>query len=162
MDKKFLEKEIESYFHGAWHGTESAEQRDIEMSFTPAEIFKIAEHFYKLGRNYQPNDYEDFKDLVLKKVEECPRAWRKGQAVFNVVDEQFNVAREVQFVDGVDCYYDDTKIDEFLQHAWVAYQPQLKQKFYVMKNGHCVSDYSNKEDALKHAREIDGQIGYGV
>lgn len=130
---------------------------------------KMVEHFYMLGRNYQPDNYEDFKVFVMKKVGECPRCWRKGQAVFNVVDEQFNVAREVQFVDNVDCYYDDTKIEDFLHHAWVAYCARIKgggdekaTRFYVMKNGHCVSDYDNKEDALKHAREIGGQIGYGI
>ena len=34
--------------------------------------------------------------------------------------------------------------------------------FYVMKNGRCVSDYDNKEEALKHARKIGGQLAYEV
>lgn len=91
------------------------------------DIVKMAEHFYMLGQNFKPDNYEDFKDFVMKRVEECPMYWRKGQAVFNVVDEQFNVAREVQFVDDVDCFYDDSKIEDFLLHAWVAYCAKLKQ-----------------------------------
>lgn len=44
-----------------------------------------------------------------------PKNWRKGQFVFNRVEELFGeVAREVQFMDHVDCFYDDTKIDCFL------------------------------------------------
>lgn len=157
MDKK-LQDEIYAYIEEV--------DKTASGNWSEEDIVKMAEHFYMLGRNFQPDNYEDFKDLVMKKVGECPRCWRKGQAVFNVVDEQFNVAREVQFVDNVDCYYDDTKIEEFLRHAWIAYCAQVKQNecahFYVMKDGRCVSDYDNKEDALKHARKIGGQLAYEV
>lgn len=40
--------------------------------------------------------------------------YRKGQAVFNYVDEFYGVARDVQFIDHVDCFYCDEDIDEFL------------------------------------------------
>lgn len=44
-----------------------------------------------------------------------PKNWRKGQFVFNRVEELFGeVARTVQFIDHIDCFYDDTKIDRFL------------------------------------------------
>lgn len=44
-----------------------------------------------------------------------PKNWRKGQFVFNRVEKLFgNVAREVQFVDNVDCFYIDSAIDAFL------------------------------------------------
>lgn len=46
---------------------------------------------------------------------EKPLHWRKGQFIFNRVEKLFgNIAREVQFIDRVDCFYDDNKIDEFL------------------------------------------------
>ena len=45
---------------------------------------------------------------------EKPKNWRDGQFVFNMVNELYGVARIVQFCCGVDCYYDDSKIDEFL------------------------------------------------
>ena len=40
---------------------------------------------------------------------------RKGQAIFNYVDENYGpVARQVQFEDGIDCFYDDSRINAFL------------------------------------------------
>jgi hypothetical protein len=45
---------------------------------------------------------------------EKPKQWREGQFVFNRVDELYGVARHVQFIDHVDCFYDDSQIDEFL------------------------------------------------
>ena len=44
-----------------------------------------------------------------------PTNWREGQFVFNRVEELYgNVAREVQFKDNIDCFYDRNTIDEFL------------------------------------------------
>ena len=62
--------------------------------------------------------YEDFITELWKKVEMSPSCWRKGQAVFNVIDDTWGVARDVQFIDRVDCFYDDTKIDLFIDKAW--------------------------------------------
>lgn len=45
---------------------------------------------------------------------ERPKDWREGQFVFNMVDKLYGVARTVQFVLGVDCFYNDDKIEEFL------------------------------------------------
>ena len=44
-----------------------------------------------------------------------PPQWRKGQFVFNYIDQIYGVARDVQFKDNVDCFYNDDKIDEFLE-----------------------------------------------
>jgi len=65
--------------------------------------------------------YEEFRNTVFKELENCPKSWRKGQAVFNVLDilpEYKNVARRVQFEDGIDCFYNDNAIDSFLLYAW--------------------------------------------
>ena len=54
-----------------------------------------------------------------------PPHLRKGQYIFNWIDKHFqipehfnfknySIARQVQFIDGIDCFYDDSKIDEFL------------------------------------------------
>lgn len=63
-------------------------------------------------------EYNEFVADVLEKVKQCPKCWRKGQSVFNVVDEYYGVARTVQFVDGVDCFYVDDYIDDFLLHSY--------------------------------------------
>ncbi len=63
--------------------------------------------------------YDEFVADIWEMVAKSPKSWRKGQAVFNVIEEKYDVARTVQFVDGVDCFYDDTKIQDFINHAWV-------------------------------------------
>lgn len=63
--------------------------------------------------------YEDFITEVWARVYDCPPIWRRGQAVFNVIDKYWGVARDVQFIDGVDCFYNDSCIQEFIDHAWV-------------------------------------------
>ena len=48
-------------------------------------------------------------------LEEKPKNWRKGQAIFNYVDMKYNhVAREAEFRYGIDCFYKDSEIDAFI------------------------------------------------
>lgn len=70
--------------------------------------------------------YEEFITEIWERVAASPQGWRKGQAVFNIIDERWGVAREVQFVDGIDCFYNDDKIQEFIDHAWII----LKDRFF--------------------------------
>lgn len=62
---------------------------------------------------------EDFEKEIWDQVEKCPKEWRKGQAVFNVVDALYGVARAVQFEDDVDCFYNDDAIDLFIDKSWI-------------------------------------------
>lgn len=63
--------------------------------------------------------YENFITQIWKEVAKCPKSWRFGQSVFNVIEEQFgSVARDVQFIDGVDCFYDDDMITLFIEKVW--------------------------------------------
>ena len=48
---------------------------------------------------------------------EFPKNWRKGQSVFNYIDNVYGVARTIQFKWGIDCFYNDNNIDEFLNKA---------------------------------------------
>lgn len=66
--------------------------------------------------------YGDFVTEIWLAVDNCPKAWRKGQKVFNVIEELYgNVARDVQFIDGVDCFYDDREetINLFIDKCWI-------------------------------------------
>lgn len=68
--------------------------------------------------------YGDFISQIWEEVAKCPKNWRKGQKVFNVIDEQFGgVARDVQFIDGVDCFYDDREetINLFIDKCWIRF-----------------------------------------
>ena len=62
--------------------------------------------------------FGDFKNEIDRVIENKPKNWRKGQAVFNYIDSKYDVARTVQFEDKVDCFYIDDNIDEFLQKAY--------------------------------------------
>lgn len=61
--------------------------------------------------------YEDFITELWARVYDCPKEWRRGQSVFNVIDDVWGVAREVQF-DGCDCFYNDSIIQEFIDKCW--------------------------------------------
>ena len=64
-------------------------------------------------------DYNDFIVSLWEKVGTCPKNWRKGQKVFNTIEELYgDVARKVQFEKGIDCFYDDEKIDSFINASW--------------------------------------------
>lgn len=64
--------------------------------------------------------YREFVKQIWDEVEKCPSNWRKGQKVFNVIDALYgDVARQVQFINGVDCFYDDSKIDAFIDQCWI-------------------------------------------
>lgn len=60
---------------------------------------------------------EELKDEVYYALEKKPRWSRDGQFVFNYIDENYKVARQIQFQDNVDCFYNDDKIDAFLKCA---------------------------------------------
>lgn len=63
--------------------------------------------------------FEEFKNEVLNFAEnEAPKAWRKGQAVFNYIDKNYKVARKLQFDHKVDCFYKDELVDEFIEKAY--------------------------------------------
>lgn len=55
---------------------------------------------------------------VMSLTEECPKCWRAGQSVFNIVNAKYGVARDVQFIDGIDCFYNDEQIESFLIAAY--------------------------------------------
>lgn len=59
---------------------------------------------------------EEFKSSIYNV--EKPSNWREGQFVFNVIDSLYGVAREVQFEDRIDCFYDDSKIDQFINASY--------------------------------------------
>jgi hypothetical protein len=62
--------------------------------------------------------FEVFRNEVLTAMYSKPKKWRDGQFVFNHIDVEYGVARSVQFIDGVDCFYDDSKIEEFITRSY--------------------------------------------
>ena len=82
---------------------------------------------------------EEFNTLIWDKVKQYPKRWREGQKVFNAAEEvlfektneQHNIAREVQFDDRVDCFFDDEKINEFLNKCWVRFEKYSTEKEHL-------------------------------
>ena len=63
--------------------------------------------------------HKEFTSKIWAIVDEYPDDWRPGQKVFNACAELFgSVAREVQFIDGVDCFYNNQRIDDFINAVW--------------------------------------------
>lgn len=63
--------------------------------------------------------FEEFKKEVQQAIYARPECIRAGQAAFNYVDSTFgDVARISQHKDGIDCFYDDSKIDEFIANCY--------------------------------------------
>ena len=60
---------------------------------------------------------EHVKRIAKSIIDEIPYI-RYGQAVFNYVDEKYKVARIAQFNYGIDCFYDDTKVEQFLDKCY--------------------------------------------
>ena len=58
---------------------------------------------------------EDLKKEIS--TAKFPKNWRKGQSVFNYIDNVYGIARTIQFKWGIDCFYNDNNIDEFLNKA---------------------------------------------
>lgn len=59
--------------------------------------------------------YEELYEEVYGAMETKPEQWRKGQFVFNYIDSKYGVARQVQFVDHVDCFYNNEAIEPFIE-----------------------------------------------
>ena len=59
---------------------------------------------------------EEFKNSIYSI--EKPSNWRDGQFVFNTIDKLYKVARKVQFENNIDCFYDDSKIDQFINACY--------------------------------------------
>ena len=68
-----------------------------------------------------------FKSLTLEEFkrriydEPRPKELRKGQFVFNRIEQLYGVARKVQFEDCIDCFYNDAAIEEFIKCAYARY-----------------------------------------
>lgn len=62
--------------------------------------------------------FEEFKNEVLEGIKEYPFNWRYGQKIFNYIDHKYNVARTAQCKYGIDCFYNDSIVDEFLEKCY--------------------------------------------
>ena len=77
--------------------------------------------------------FEEFIQDIEQQLENKPKDWRKGQFVFNYIELKYgNVAREVQYQDKIDCFYDNNKINEFLEAAYKRLSNAKIKKYYAL------------------------------
>lgn len=88
-----------------------------------------------------------FKNEVLEGIKEYPSDWRYGQKVFNYVDYVYDVARIAQHEYEVDCFYDDSMVDEFLKKCYDII------KFMDAKKLNNLLDYANKRNMMNQPFE---------
>lgn len=88
-----------------------------------------------------------FKNEVLEGIKEYPSDWRYGQKVFNYVDYVYDVARIAQHEYEVDCFYDDSMVDEFLKKCYDII------KFMDAKKLNNLLDYANKHNMINQPFE---------
>lgn len=73
--------------------------------------------------------FEEFIQDIYIEMSDKPKDWRRGQFVFNYIEENYgDVAREVQFQDKIDCFYNDDKIEEFIEACYNRLKDKLPNK----------------------------------
>jgi len=69
----------------------------------------------------------EFEIPIWHEVNKRPTFIRRGQSVFNATEEIYGeIAREVQFNDRIDCFYNDSQIKAFLDAAYQRYLSHLE------------------------------------
>lgn len=80
------------------------------------------EEFISKIKEQQNLTKEEFFAKIGIAMKQMPNNWRKGQKVFNAIEMEFGaIARIVQFQYGIDCFNDDSKINEFKDKAYEIY-----------------------------------------
>ena len=77
--------------------------------------------------NKKHMDFKEFRNDILVALDNKPSEWRDGQFVFNYIDECYpGLARRVQFIRGIDCFYNDELIEDFILAASQEYLESIK------------------------------------
>lgn len=71
---------------------------------------------------------ETFLEEINAVIKNRPSEWRKGQTVFNYINEKYGVARTAQFEYGVDCFYMDDKIPDFIDLCYKLIEEKDEQQ----------------------------------
>ena len=107
------------YCFNVWLMPDSAEEgpvcvRDIEKVPDKGYLFTLDEF---IGEGMF---HDDIVINAYAMIEKYPYL-RYGQAVFNYTEEKYGVSRYVQFNEGVDCFYNDDKVEHFIELAYEWY-----------------------------------------
>lgn len=78
-------------------------------------------------------EFKKFREEILSEMKNKPSYYRDGQFVFNYIDENYGVARTVQFKDKIDCFYNDKNIEDFIAISFEELV-KMKEKQKMMDN----------------------------
>lgn len=66
---------------------------------------------------------------LTKALKDKPDYIRKGQFVFNYIEAIYGVASVIQVEDKIDCFYDDSKIPDFILACIKRINNQIESKW---------------------------------
>ena len=92
---------------------------------------------YMRKNDLEKLDYGYFVMYIHERAHNRPKEWRYGQAIFNYMEADFgDIARQVQFIDGVDCFYADgdcnDNINDFVDRCWDRFKA-IQEAFFSEK-----------------------------
>lgn len=90
----------------------------IDTSTNRDKLYSVINTIRHFGYYEGMSKKEFINTSVLIASKLAPEHWRKGQSIFNYIDEFFGVSRYIQFNKHIDCFYDDSKIEDFLSEAY--------------------------------------------
>lgn len=116
-------------------GTTSEQEleRFVAECKNPYYCKDVEEFITKIKEQQKPLTKKEFNAIINKAIKQMPENWRKGQKVFNAIEREFSVARIVQFQRGLDCFYDDSKIEEFRNEAYNVIASEQKKAIVKSK-----------------------------
>lgn len=72
--------------------------------------------------------FEEFRNDILESIKAYPKDWRFGQKVFNYVDAKYyGIARNVQLIHNIDCFYNNDLVEAFIKCAYSEYELNIKE-----------------------------------
>lgn len=83
-----IEDKIKQYFQGHWPGTETPEQCNTSMSFTPTAIVRMVTHFYECGK-------KDMKEELMQDAIGCKVFWYDGPLLNYTQEQQDDVLEKI-------------------------------------------------------------------
>lgn len=86
---------------------------DFYSLFCGGVMFAIGMSLLFFRKPDQTNDSIRF--VLFEKLKDKPQEWRDGQAIMNYASELYPKEVEVLSGTNVDCFYDDQKIESFIE-----------------------------------------------
>lgn len=113
---KSLEEEVKNYFQGYWPGTETVEQCNTDLHFTPPAIIRLARHFAEWQKEQDTRDMFMSDNRHFNKVYELGKKDMKEQMLKDAVDVQVvGEQRDLRLINSTQRCLFDAKRGDWLE-----------------------------------------------